>query len=385
MATIFLEPGTAATQNFSLYTNGTNSAGSGSAPTSSTQAVATSPRSAKCTVTSGASDQSSLNLNPGSFNDAGSRFSFFVRFSAVSPASTFSIFFPQTSGFTVCFAIELSTNNVLLIADKNFTTQATGTTVLSANVDYRISIAYTIINSTTNTIKVWINGNLEITATNITVNTGTNVASVGLFTPQTAMSMYIAHLYIDNSAALTDPGDIYVTAKRPFANGTTNGFTASGTPSGYGSGNASYVNLRPLQTATAQVAVTVAGSAITEEYNIEGQSVGDINITGSTIVDFMGWLYAKSSLSETDSIRLVGSNSNISLTSTVGLFTKIAGSTTYPPGTGSDIGMVTNATAATATLYDAGIIVAFIPPPVGAVLSGSTIAQPIIANDVQLA
>ena len=43
------------------------------------------------------------------------------------------------------------------------------------------------------------------------------------------------------------------------------------------------------------------------------------------------------------------------------MFTKIAGSSTYPAGTGTDIGIVTATTATTVSLYEAGIMVAYIP------------------------
>lgn len=83
----------------------------------------------------------------------------------------------------------------------------------------------------------------------------------------------------------------------------------------------------------------------------------------SSIVDYMGWVSASSLLSETGSIIVNGSSSNISLTSTITLFRKFAGSTVYPGGTGADIGITTTALATTVSLYECGIIFAFIPIP----------------------
>lgn len=375
MATTWLEAGTGATDDFTFWDLGVGTGPTGTV-TSSTQAVLGSIRSIASNSGSGNDGGNATKGTTQVVADTGTRISFGFRYNGtLSPSNGGADFLViATTGYVCVIAVGITSTGKLVLINNSGTALATGTTVLSANTDYRITLAYKITSTTVNTIQVYINGNIELNETNLTLSANDSayiLAGIGIINTAGAnVTIYTAHYYVDNVTTGGDPGNIRVTAKRPFANGTTNGFTASGTPSGYGSGNASYVNLRPLQTATAHVAVTVAGSAITEEYNIEGQSVGDINITGSTIVDFMGWLYAKSSLSETDSIRLVGSNSNISLTSTVGLFTKIAGSTTYPPGTGSDIGMVTNATAATATLYDAGIIVAFIPAASGGVNLG---------------
>ncbi|WP_323162301.1 hypothetical protein, partial [Pseudomonas fluorescens] len=80
---------------------------------------------------------------------------------------------------------------------------------------------------------------------------------------------------VDDSSALTDPGNIWVAAKRPNANGTTNGFTTqigSG-GSGYGSGHSPQVNERALST-TNGWSMVGAGAAVTEEYNIESKSTG---------------------------------------------------------------------------------------------------------------
>ncbi len=107
----------------------------------------------------------------------------------------------------------------------------------------------------------------------------------------------------------------------------------------------------------------------TEEYTIEAASVGDINITGATIVDYMGWISAGASTSVTGSIVVGGSASNVSLTTTITLFTKVKGSTTYPAG-GTDIGMVSSGSVGTDSLYECGIIVAYIPAVVSTTNSG---------------
>lgn len=372
MASQFLEPGTAATFDTSFW--GTFSAGSATAPVTSTTAVGGSPRSLQLQVTSGGSDVSSVNLPAGTTVDAGGRISFYIRFSAVSPGQTSQFFSVFTSGFALnVFEIALTTGNNLAILDKNFAPQATGATVIAPNTDYRISIVYKITSASVNSIKLFINGASEATATNITVVTGSNISAIGLNEPLVAMTANVAHVYADNSTVSADPGDIHVTAKRPISNGTTNGFTTrigSG-GSGVGTGHAPQVNERP-QSDTNGWSVVAAGSAITEEYNIESISAGDIDITGATIVDYEGWVRSKALISETGNIIVNGVSSNIALTSTTTYFTKFAGSTTYPAGTGADIGEISATTATTVSLYEAGIIVAYIPAATGQFSSNLT-------------
>jgi len=237
---------------------------------------------------------------------------------------------------------------------------------IAAGAWHRITFDWMITSTTVNVFKIFLDGALVITATNQTL-TQVNAADIyfGNINGDVAMDLRISDVYIDNLTALTDPGNIWVTAKRPFSNGTTNGFTTQigSSGSGYGTGHAPQVNERALSTADGWSMVG-AGSAVTEEYSIEGQGVGDLSTVGGTIVDFMGWVDASSLASETASIIIGGASSNISLTSAITIFTKIAGSTTYPAG-GTDIGIVTTTALTTVSLYEAGIIVAYIPAVVG--------------------
>ena len=168
--------------------------------------------------------------------------------------------------------------------------------------------------------------------------------------------------YVDNSSSLTDTGNIWVTAKRPVSNGTTNGFTTqigSG-GSSYGSGHSPQVNERPLST-TNGWSMVGAGSAVTEEYNIEAKNVGDIDLSKATIVDWLGWVSASSLAGETGNIILGGSSVAQAITSTATLYTAIKGSATYPAGTGTDIGFQTTTALTTVSLYECGVVVAYIP------------------------
>jgi hypothetical protein len=275
------------------------------------------------------------------------------------------------NGLTGCIGVGINTNGTLRLCARNCT-EKNGATVLTANTWYRVSLSYIITTSTNFGAKMYLNGNLEASTTNADGTLGavtTSRAQIGLtnssidtWSVTPIMSVWVEDVYVDNRSDQTDCGDVNVTAKRPNANGTTNGFTTqigSG-GSSYGTGHSPQVNERPLS-ATNGWSMVGAGSAVTEEYNIESISTGDVDITGASIVDYSGWVYSKALTTETAQIIVNGVNSNISLTTTNTMFQQIAGSTTYPAGTGADIGEITATTLTTVSLFECGMVVAYIP------------------------
>lgn len=367
-ATQFIESGSAATQDMSFYQLN-QSSGTGSV-SSSSQAVLGSVRS--IAVATGASNGSGGIYSPNVMADAGRRMTFGFRFTG-TPApsggagSTFlSIDNFGTESISFCFGLTAAGKIVLM--NGTGTQLAIGTTVLSASTDYRISLAYTITSTTVNTITLYINGVSEIAATNVTVSTtgtsafGLDVGDTG-WTAGSNLTCYYAHVFVDNGTT-GDPGNIQVTAKRAYANGTTNNFATNGSASGYGSGNAEYVNTRPINSSD-YVSVTPT-SAKTEEYNIEPANTGDVNLTGVTIVDSMGWIsanIASTSNTPVDKIILNGTSTTVTMATSFATYTQIAGSTSYPAGSGSDIGMSAQYTTTghLVKMDGAGIIVAYIP------------------------
>lgn len=301
-------------------------------------------------------------------SDSGTRISWYVYVVGYGSTSQSPIMSVQDSTASVGkFSLSLTSAGVLqLRASYGGGSQygSNGPTI-PLNTWTRISVAYTISSTTVNRFEVFVNGVPAISATNVTVSVTTSIAGWGNIASSTTLDMRTSDHYIDNSSSLTDTGDIWVTAKRPVSNGSTNGFTTqvgSG-GSGYGSGHTPQVNERPLSTTNGWSRLT-AGTNVTEEYNIEGKSVGDIDISSATIIDYVGWISAHSALSETASIIVSNALSNISLTTTDTIFTAVAGLSTYPAGTGTDIGVVTSTTITTVTLNECGVIVAFIPSAV---------------------
>lgn len=291
--------------------------------------------------------------------DAGSRISAYFYFVAL-PTSTSVFSRVLTSGLTPRVSLRLTSVGALQLWNATGQIGTDGATIATGTW-YRISLAYTITDSTHNRFEVFVDGVSSISVTNATLaGVSTDRVEFGNVSDATLAFRTSDH-YIDSSNALTDPGNIWVTAKRPNANGTANNFTTqigSG-GSGYGSGHSPQVNERPLSVTNGWSVVAVG--ATTEEYNIESASTGDINISTATIVDYLGWISTSALVGETVNVIVNGVNFAQAITTTNTLYTKIAGSTTYPAGTGADIGETTDATATTVSLFECGVIVAYIP------------------------
>lgn len=359
----FAEPGSDATFDITFWTTSSGTF------VSDTAQFFTGTRSWKLTVGS-AGAVALLGTGNNVLADAGRRISIYMRFETL-PATGPGVFLAidQAGGANDIFVLAITSTGKLQLQELNGATivnTTNGATTLVAGVWYQFVISYTITDSTHYTANVYINGALEIARVNnaggVTINVASSQLLIAAFQFDNNKSVWIDNIYVDDGATLDYPGKRLITAKRPFANGTTVGFTtqvgAGG--SGYGGGHTPQVNERPLsQTNGWSKAVT--GVAITEEYNVEGRAVGDANLVGATIIDSRAWILAKSLASETGSMVYFGSSVPIALTSTPTLFITSVGLATYPAGTGSDIGIISATTSTTVTLYECGIIVVYEP------------------------
>lgn len=303
----------------------------------------------------------------GVFADSGSRFSVWV-YIATLPGATASLIVVDKSDLaSLCARIRITSAGVLQFWSSSAGGSLGSGATLSTGQWYRLSMAYTITSTTVNEFRVFVHDAAGNALTGISVTNGTLLNAttdsflVGNQSTDATLDFRASDIYCDQDSSLTDPGNLWVTAKRPNANGTTNGFTTqigSG-GSGYGTGHSPQVNERPLSQ-TNGWSMVGAGSAVTEEYAIEGKATGDIDVSAATIKDFMGWVSAKSLAGETASLILAGATSNIALTSTPTIFTKVAGSSTYPGGA-TDIGIITTTALTTVSLYECGVVVGYIP------------------------
>lgn len=364
MATTFLEPGGDAT--FALgRTNGlwtTNVSGSIAVATDFVHGNHT--RSIKPPTTAATGYVASPD---GVVRDAGTRISIYIYLNALPTVSSQHIFGIENAGDgSVIGGVYISTGGVLQIWNSAPSQIGTNGSTLSTGIWYRISLAYTISSTTVNRFELFKDGISDISITNATLtNTISSDLVVGKIISTGTIDIRFSDIYVDNSSALTDPGNIWVTAKRPNANGTANQFTtqigAGG--SGYGTGHSPQVNERILSTTNGW---SLSNTTVqTEEYSIEGKSVGDIDISTATIIDFMGWISAKvdSTLNSPVHHIIVGGTSTVkTLTTAANVYMQIKGSSTYPIG-GTDIGIdaAFTTTPHTTSLFECGIVVAFIP------------------------
>lgn len=301
-------------------------------------------------------------IGPANLSDAGGRISAWV-FIAAYPSGITPIITTDTSGGSIVLEVALDSSGDVILGNGSSQIGSTGPT-LSLNTWYQIALTWTITSSSVNQYAVFVNNASVITASNTAPGaTGTNKWGIGNVGADGSLDFYASDIYVDNSNTVTDPGKIWVTAKRPLSNGTTNNFATNGTSSGYGTGNASFVNRRPLVT-TDFVSVTPT-TVKTDEYTIEGKSVGDIDISSATIVDFMGWMnstIASTSNSPVMKIIVAGTSTTKTLTTSFVTYTQVAGSTTYPAG-GTDIGMSAQYTTTghLVKMDGCGLVVAYIP------------------------
>lgn len=308
------------------------------------------------------------------------RISFYIYINALPTVSSAGFFNLMNTGNNMNVSLRLTTAGVLQLwqgtAGTTYTAQiGTNGTTLTTATWYRISVTHNIFSTSINNFNVFVDGVSTISVTNATItNINSSRYRIGNIETNAALDLRLSDVYVDNSSLLTDTGDIWVTAKRPNTNGSLNEFTTqigSG-GSGYGSGHSPQINERPLDTANGW-STTLSASNI-EEYNIESMSTGDIDITGAKIIGYTGW--ASITHSGVNQMNLIVNSTTFAknATGTPQIFTEIINSSTYPLGTGTDIGVNSGIAAGTKSLYECGILVAYIPNGAPASTSSAWIA-----------
>ena len=363
MAIKFIDPGGDATFDFKLYT------GVGTGTVSTDYLHGNHVKSYKWTNSQGYAYKSAV------VADAGGRISAYFYFTDWPASANGFVGIEQTADGLVVAKLQISTTGVLQAFERGGNQIGSNGTTLSLNTWYRISFAWTITSKTVNEFRVYLNGVLDITGTNVSLQNNTATDFIfGSFTGDASFTMYASEIFIDDINSLADTGDVRVTAKRPFGNGTAVQFTTqigSGN-SGYGDGHADEVNERALSE-TNGWSLSITTTKKTEEYNIEGLAVGDINLTGTSILGFMGWIWAKVASTTNRVTNIIVNNVATAklLTTSYAMWTQITNTSIYPSGTGTDIGMdaVFSTTPRLASLAECGIIVAYINYPKASTLT----------------
>lgn len=359
--TTFLEAGTDATQDLTFFPGATG----GGTEQSTTGQAFTGPRSLNLLTSSGGAS-GFVTTADGVAADTGTQVSFYWRTDTI-PGATTGFWQSLTSGSSLVFNALMDSSGHVCVGGAGLTSVC-GSTVLSVNTWYRLCISFYATNTTTFASKIY----LEIPTTHVitleaTVNSGT-LARTGTSTSRwlsqfgNSKNVWVDNIYIAtggaSSSSQPDTGNILVTAKRPFSNGSNNQWTTqigSG-GSGYGTGHAPQVNEQPLSTVNGWSIQNAATQ--TEEYTVENASAGDVDITNHTLIDWGAWVYAKVASANTGHLIVGGTASNVSVTTSYSLFTAFKGSTTYPAGN-TDVGMDTNSVNQLFSLAECGVLVAY--------------------------
>jgi hypothetical protein len=298
--------------------------------------------------------------------DAGRRISVRKRFDHTpDPAAGTGIIRVMTSASGNIAEVRLDSAGKLRLyaGSTGGTLQQTGATTLSMNGTtwYRIAFCYTITSSTVNEFRVYLNGTLELTASNVSAQTtGTSHLRIG-WTGTTAGAnkvMYSQDHYVDDSTALTDPGDIRVTGKMPASiSGTTNAWTLVGTaPNRWDA-----VDERPASTTNRYT--QTANTQVLEQFLVEADSVGDDDITGATFLGLTGWAHyavAAGAGSTLISMGLQGGLFTLTTTAASGVYQTHFKVATSAHADQDLIGLRSSGTTADSNFAEAGILIAYI-------------------------
>lgn len=325
ITTKWMESGTDATQGFQFWqsTGGTTD----TAISSDTTVAKTGPRSIK--VSSGTANGTSFAENRTGFSDTGTRVSAYFYFDDL-PTSNISILRITNSTYNDIATIRLNSTGTLSVL--NSSALGTGSTTLSADTWYRISIAYVITSTTDFDIKVFINGTPEIILSDSATltYTSTNRMRIGWNAAPGAGEkvLHFDDIYIDNGTDATDPGDIRVTAKLPNTV-NNNGFdTTTGTGA---------VNERPLSTTNRMTDTTSNTPGALQDYTLQTAATGDVDLSSSQVVTLVArtaWVWAsrQSSCTVTTEASIIdnGTETTITLTTSAAFYSVITDSGSYP-------------------------------------------------------
>lgn len=280
MTVKFIEPGTDATGDFSFF-------GSTVGLVSSDNTTSfTGSRSIKCD--SGASTSANVKATPTGNHNNG-RVNVRVLWPSTIPTDS-AFLIMVDSALTNVWHVRLnSTTNKLNLSSSG--SLADGTTVISPSSTFwhRVSVAYNITSISSYTIKVWLDGNLEISVTQTAGNLNASPPfrlSYGWGTGAgTNVIMNMDDLYWDDDNSLTDPGNIRI-ANIPPSSLNTNNFDTLG-----GSGTNRYDRVSEVPINETNYIEHAAISDVQENFGIASQS--SAGLSNATIVARQAWLWGK--------------------------------------------------------------------------------------------
>lgn len=232
-----------------------------------------------------------------------------------------------------------------------------GITQLDVDTRYRISFGYALHGEDDLEVKVYLNSIEELSI--VEASTGgasglflTNLTFGWLVSPGENHACWFDQIYIDDGDDLSDIGNVLMTAKLPALVNENNWNTTVGNGA---------VNERPLSETNYMKDTTDNGAR--QSYTLQAASGGDVNISGKTIVGYMGWAWAKVGAGDSLQWFLIVNGQDVSqnLSTDPVLLKSPFTSATYPSDA-AGIGMVADNEFADTFMFECGVIVAYEGP-----------------------
>ena len=272
------------------------------------------------------------------------------------PTSNCYLFAPERTASPFSAAVAMDTSGHLQIVNYAGTSLGSASTqTVSTATEYRICFTWNITNTTTHTMKVFVNGVQWCTETNVAALTAPG-GSAFLYGPAVApganVTWHIANCIADDDSTNTDMGPRVVTAKLPASNNVNTFGTAIGANPANRWTN---VNERPLSTTNGW---QTSGTSQTENYGIQAAATGDVDCTKYQQVAYGGWAWAScTTAAPTCALTVNGSDTAITLTTTATFYTITPVVTATYPATQGVIGLNKTAGANNVQLYECGVII----------------------------
>lgn len=232
-----------------------------------------------------------------------------------------------------------------------------GITPLLVDTDNRISFAYVQHASDDLDIKLYVNGIEELSieeASTAGLSALANFQYGWLLNPGANHLCWFSHIKFDDGDDLSDAGNVLVTAKLPAAVNEDNWDTDGGTGA---------VNERPLSETNYKF--QSGFSSVTQTYTLQAAAVGDVDISGESIVGYMGWAWSKREPNDVERIGLIVNNVDVSrgsaITTSPSLLKHAVTSTSYPSHA-NGIGMSSNSELAGVFMYECGAVLCYQGP-----------------------
>lgn len=253
-----------------------------------------------------------------------------------------------------------------------------GITVIPPNEWHRIALCFNQNDVDNLDVKLHVDAVEELSL----VGRGTSGSGVGgwpdlvngwIAQPGANQVCWVDQIYIDDVSDLSDPRSvngkpIWMTAKLPATVNQNNFDTTGGTGA---------VNERPVNLANYRQ--QAGASQQFQNYTLQAADVGDVDLTGKTLIDTMGWVIAKRGSgpgSTGAGITVNGVHTNITLSAVgAGLHKAMVGSSSYPSNA-AGIGLRSITTGgADAFLYECGAVIAYEGPPDDILFAYQEVAQ----------